>query len=109
MHLAEARAPPEATNQYCGDPNGMSIEGNPFHRDGDDFKPRGFAREHRMNDAVMTGPVAGLAASAAECLARARALIPLLQSAAPRIDAHYQLPRDVLGGLHDAGMFLFVI
>ena len=62
-----------------------------------------------MNDAVMTGPVSGLAASGAECLARARALIPLLQSAAARIDAACELPKDVLDGMHDAGMFRLLI
>src|ERR1700733_15075551 len=64
---------------------------------------------NRMNDTVMTGPVSGLGASGAECLARARALIPLLQSAAPRIDAGYELPPDVLRGMHDAGMFRLLI
>jgi indole-3-acetate monooxygenase len=62
-----------------------------------------------MNDAITTGPVSGLGASGAECLARARALIPLLQSAAPRIDAGYELPADVLDAMHGAGMFRLLI
>src|ERR1700676_2311425 len=62
-----------------------------------------------MNDAITTGPVSGLAASGAQCLARARALIPLLQSAAPRIDAGYELPADVLDAMHGAGMFRLLI
>jgi alkylation response protein AidB-like acyl-CoA dehydrogenase len=57
----------------------------------------------------MTGPLTGLAASGAECLARARALIPLLQSAAARIDAARELPEDVLEGMHAAGMFRLLI
>jgi alkylation response protein AidB-like acyl-CoA dehydrogenase len=62
-----------------------------------------------MNDAALTGPVAGLGSSGAECLARARALIPLLQAAAPRIDAGYELTRDVLDGMHEAGMFRLLL
>ena len=62
-----------------------------------------------MNDAVMIGPVSGLAAAGADCLARSRALIPLLQAAAPRIDEKYELPGDVLDAMHDAGMFRLLI
>jgi indole-3-acetate monooxygenase len=62
-----------------------------------------------MNDAATTGPVSGLGASGAECLARARALIPLLKAAAPRIDAAYELPKDVLDGMRDAAMFRLLI
>jgi alkylation response protein AidB-like acyl-CoA dehydrogenase len=62
-----------------------------------------------MSDVIMTGPVAGLPASAVDCLARARGLIPLLQSAAARIDAAHELPKDVLDGMHDAGMFRLLI
>jgi alkylation response protein AidB-like acyl-CoA dehydrogenase len=62
-----------------------------------------------MSDVIMTGPVSGLAASGAECLARARALIPLLQSAAARIDAARELPDDILYGMHEAGMFRLLI
>ena len=39
-----------------------------------------------------------------ECLARARALIPLLEAAAPRIEAARGLPPDELDALHGAGM-----
>lgn len=62
-----------------------------------------------MSEVITTGPVAGLPASGADCLARARALIPLLQSAAARIDAAHELPNDVLAGLYDAGMFRLLI
>ena len=62
-----------------------------------------------MDDALMSGPVSGLAASGAGCLARARALIPLLQSAAVRIDTKCELPDDVLDAMHDAGMFRLLI
>ena len=62
-----------------------------------------------MSEVITTGPVAGLPASGADCLARARALIPLLQSAAARIDAAHELPNDVLDGLYDAGMFRLLI
>ncbi len=58
-----------------------------------------------MDDAVTTG----LGSSGAECLARARVLIPLLQSAAPRIDAGRELPKDVLDAMHDAGMFRLLL
>ena len=62
-----------------------------------------------MNDAVLTGPAAGLGSSGAECLERARGLIPLLRSAAPRIDEACALPADVLDAMHDAGMFRLLI
>lgn len=62
-----------------------------------------------MNDVITIGPVAGLAASGADCLARARALIPLLQSAAEQIDAAHELPISVLDAMHDAGMFRLLI
>jgi hypothetical protein len=45
-----------------------------------------------MNDAATSG----LASTGADCLDRARALIPLLQSAVTRIDAAHELPGDVL-------------
>ena len=62
-----------------------------------------------MNDAAMGGPVSGLGASAADCLARARALIPLLEAAAPRIEAGCALPGDVLEAMHGAGMFRLLL
>jgi alkylation response protein AidB-like acyl-CoA dehydrogenase len=62
-----------------------------------------------MSDVITTGPVAGLPASGVDCLARARGLIPLLQSAAATIDAAHELPKDVLDGMHDAGMFRLLI
>jgi alkylation response protein AidB-like acyl-CoA dehydrogenase len=62
-----------------------------------------------MSDVIMTGPVTGLAASGEDCLARARALIPLLQSAAASIDVSHELPKDVLDAMHDAGMFRLLI
>jgi alkylation response protein AidB-like acyl-CoA dehydrogenase len=62
-----------------------------------------------MNDATTSGPISGLGTSGEECLARARGLIPLLQSAASRIDAKHELPPDVLDAMHDAGMFRLLI
>jgi indole-3-acetate monooxygenase len=62
-----------------------------------------------MSDVVMTGPLTGLAASGAACLARAHGLIPWLQSAAARIDAEHELPEDVLDAMHGAGMFRLLI
>jgi indole-3-acetate monooxygenase len=47
--------------------------------------------------------------SAADCIARAKALIPLLQSAAARIDAANELPKDVLDAMHSAGMFRLLL
>jgi indole-3-acetate monooxygenase len=62
-----------------------------------------------MNDAITTGPLSGLGISGAECLARARALIPLLRAASPRIEAGRELPSDVLDAMHDAGMFRLLL
>jgi alkylation response protein AidB-like acyl-CoA dehydrogenase len=45
----------------------------------------------------------------AACIARARALIPLLQAAADRIDAKNELPSDVLDTMFDAGMFKLLL
>ena len=47
--------------------------------------------------------------TAAECLARAQALIPLLSAAAARIEAGCELPPDVLDAMHDAGMFRLLL
>jgi len=58
---------------------------------------------------LAAGPLAGMAASGAACLARARALIPLLRDAAPRIEAACELPADVLDAMHDAGMFRLML
>jgi alkylation response protein AidB-like acyl-CoA dehydrogenase len=45
----------------------------------------------------------------ADCLARARSLIPLLRSAADRIDHNNELPPDVLDAMFDAGMFKLLL
>ncbi|HUB14396.1 MAG TPA: acyl-CoA dehydrogenase family protein [Acetobacteraceae bacterium] len=42
-------------------------------------------------------------------IARAQALIPLLQQAAPRIDAARELPPDVLEGMFSAGLFRLLV
>lgn len=42
-------------------------------------------------------------------IARARALIPLLEKAAPRIEAACELPADLLDAMHDARMFRLLI
>jgi alkylation response protein AidB-like acyl-CoA dehydrogenase len=44
-----------------------------------------------------------------EYVARARALIPLLDAAAPRIEAACQLPEDVLDAMHAAQMFRLLL
>ena len=46
---------------------------------------------------------------ATECIARARKLAPLLDAAAPRIDAARELPPDVLDAMHAAGMFRLLV
>ena len=51
----------------------------------------------------------GMTDNAAECLLRAKSLIPLLQSAADRIDAQTELPPDVLDAMFDAGMFKLLL
>jgi len=60
-----------------------------------------------MNDAAQ-GASGGTTTGVA-CIARARALIPLLQAAAPRIEAKYELPPDVLDAMHDAGLFRLLL
>jgi alkylation response protein AidB-like acyl-CoA dehydrogenase len=62
-----------------------------------------------MNDLAGAHPAAPLDDAGAACLARARALIPLLQSAADRIDANSELPPDVLDAMFDAGMFKLLL
>ena len=62
-----------------------------------------------MNDATTSGPVSGLEASGAACLARARALIPLLRTQAAWIDRHGALPPVVLDAMHEAGMFRMLL
>lgn len=59
-----------------------------------------------MNDMAQAGATTG---SGAACLARARALIPLLTAAAQRIEAGCELPADVLEAMHDAGMFRLLL
>lgn len=51
----------------------------------------------------------GRAAATDDPVARARALIPLLQQAASRIDAARELPPDVLDGMFSAGMFRLLV
>lgn len=62
-----------------------------------------------MNDMAQGGTGTETGASAAECLARARALIPLLRAAAPRIEAGYELTPDVLDAMHGAGLFRLLL
>ena len=62
-----------------------------------------------MNDLAGINPAASLQDIGAACIARARGLIPLLQSAADRIDAGNQLPPDVLDAMFDAGMFKLLL
>jgi alkylation response protein AidB-like acyl-CoA dehydrogenase len=58
-----------------------------------------------MND--LAGSTTDAAGEAA--LSRARALIPLLRAAAPRIDEAHALPPDVLDAMHDAGLFRLLL
>jgi alkylation response protein AidB-like acyl-CoA dehydrogenase len=44
-----------------------------------------------------------------ETLARARALVPVVAAAAPRIEAGKELPADLIGALHDAKMFRMLL
>ncbi len=46
---------------------------------------------------------------AVDYLARARALVPLIEAAAPRIEAARAFPPDVLAALHDSGMFRLLL
>ena len=46
---------------------------------------------------------------AIDYLARARALVTLLDAAAPRIEASRAFPADILAALHDAGMFRLLL
>jgi alkylation response protein AidB-like acyl-CoA dehydrogenase len=62
-----------------------------------------------MNDLAGAQPATPLDESGAACLARARGLIPLLRSAANRIDAKNELPPDVLDAMFDAGMFKLLL
>ena len=62
-----------------------------------------------MNDLAGIEPAASLQDIGAACIARARGMIPLLQSAADRIDAANQLPPDVLDAMFDAGMFKLLL
>jgi alkylation response protein AidB-like acyl-CoA dehydrogenase len=66
-----------------------------------------------MNDVAhggeQLGPDSGLGASAADCLARARSLIPLLRAEAKAIEAGYELTPPVLAAMHDAGLFRLLL
>jgi len=62
-----------------------------------------------MNDLAGAALTVSEDDNGAACLARARALIPLLQSAADRIDAANELPPDVLDAMFDAGMFKLLL
>jgi indole-3-acetate monooxygenase len=52
---------------------------------------------------------AGVTAAEDDPLARARALVPLLDAAAPRIEAASGLPADVLDAMHAAKMFHLLV
>ncbi len=52
---------------------------------------------------------AGVPAAEDDPVARARALIPLLDAAAPRIEATCELPADVLDAMHGAKMFHLLV
>jgi alkylation response protein AidB-like acyl-CoA dehydrogenase len=52
---------------------------------------------------------AGWQRSTVDYIARARALVPLLQAAGPRIDAASELPPDIVDAMHAAGMFRLLL
>src|SRR3978361_2006692 len=62
-----------------------------------------------MNDLAGGNPAALQEGAGAACIARARALIPLLQSAAARSEAANELPPDVRDAMFDAGMFKLLL
>ena len=62
-----------------------------------------------MNDLAGAAPTASVDDLGVSCIARARGLIPLLRSAANRIDAANELPPDVLDAMFDAGMFKLLL
>lgn len=62
-----------------------------------------------MNDLAGAVHMASVDISGAACIARARSLIPLLQSAASRIDDIRALPADVLDAMFDAGLFKLLL
>ncbi len=62
-----------------------------------------------MNDGVGIEGLSVADNTFAACLDRARSLIPLLRSAADRIDAANELPADVLDTMFDAGLFKLLL
>jgi alkylation response protein AidB-like acyl-CoA dehydrogenase len=62
-----------------------------------------------MNDLAGADTTAPLDDTGSACIARARGLIPLLRSAADRIDANNELPPDVLDAMFGAGMFKLLL
>jgi indole-3-acetate monooxygenase len=62
-------------------------------------------------DRIGTPAVApgGASPGEADCVARARAIAPLIAAAADRIEAARELPVDVLAALHDARMFRMLL
>jgi alkylation response protein AidB-like acyl-CoA dehydrogenase len=62
-----------------------------------------------MNDIAGASLTASLDDAGVAAIARARTLIPLLRSAADRIDEKNELPADVLDAMFDAGMFKLLL
>ncbi|MBI3512939.1 MAG: acyl-CoA dehydrogenase family protein [Proteobacteria bacterium] len=56
-----------------------------------------------------TRPAPSPNAAAADPVARARALAPLIEAAAPRIEAARELPADIMTALHDAGLLRLLL
>jgi alkylation response protein AidB-like acyl-CoA dehydrogenase len=44
-----------------------------------------------------------------DCVAKARALAPVIAAAAPRIEAGRELPPDLVDALHEAGLFRMLL
>lgn len=62
-----------------------------------------------MNDVALGVPATSRADTSIDYIARARALVPLLRSAAARIDQACELPPEVLDAMHEARMFRLLI
>ena len=62
-----------------------------------------------MNDMASALPAKGQADTSVDYIARARALVPLLQAAAARIDEACELPPEVLDAMHEARLFRLLI
>ena len=63
----------------------------------------------RAPDLPIANQITDTAGTGTAYIARARALIPVLEAAGPRIDAARELPPDVLDAMHDDRMFRLLV